>query len=93
MAGIEATTIGTEGGANANLRLSKTDLRWKSGNVTVGQGVPLLDVPDPRTENVVTQEMSLMTKGLWSEGVEETVDVGKRTARGEMAALITRGDE
>ena len=93
VAGIEAITIGTEGGANASLRLSKTDLGWKSGDVTVGQGVPLLDVPDPWTENVVAQEMNLTTKGLWSESAKETVNDGKRTARGEMVALITRGDE
>ena len=63
-AGIEATTAGTDGGVSASLRHSKTDLGWKTGNLTVDQGV-LLDVSDPWTENVVVQDdMNHTTKWL-----------------------------
>ena len=77
---------------DGGLHHSKTDLGWKIGNPTVGQGV-LLDVPNPRTENVAVQkEMNHTTKWLWSESVKEIVDGGRRVA-GERAALITRGDD
>src|SRR5258706_5509473 len=50
--GIEAMTIGIDGGVSASLHHSKTDLGWKTGNATVGQRVLPLDVPDPWTENI-----------------------------------------
>ena len=86
--------IGPDGGVRASLRHSKIDPRWKTGNATDGQGALLLDVPDPWTENVVEQEeMNHTTKWLWPKSEKEIVNGGRRVARGERVAIITRGNE